>query len=157
MFRYTELPSGDRMAGYTELLSGDRVTRTYVAMLGPMLLGSKRRKLCRKEGNSTYAYAVPFPRVWNRLIGSTDAVVSPLGPDVASDKVSQWWAHPAALVGDLPLSEDALEQRRKVGVLGESLTLRGMRASLSNFDDAIAHSFRHKDGWVSLPAEVKSG
>ena len=83
----------------------------------------------------------PLPRKWRRLNE----------PDPADDdKVTEWYAHPASMLAEHPLSEDAQRARELRPVLGPEPKTADLRALMKTLPIRAAHSFQYKGEWKSL-------
>ena len=68
------------------------------------------------------------------------------------DKITEWYAHPASLLEEFPLSGDAIECRKAHPVIEGSPSIRHVRNLMRTLDVTVGHSFAYKGKWHSLRA-----
>ena len=129
-----------------------------------------KRKRCRQKCASIPPADAPTTKRIRLRSKSRDAVALPMmhtrvetqdsvsdgraepGVWPQRDKITEWYAHPASLLEDFPLSDDAIECRKAHPVIEGSPSLRHMRDLMRTLDVTIAHSFEYKGKWHSLQA-----
>ena len=118
----------------------------------------KRRRVSEKMSPVAVGYlSLPLPRIWQRVEERDKPADGRDHPGVwpATDKVSQWYNHTAALLDVFPLAPRMQKLRSSFPVLGTgNVTLRPMRRLMGKLDSKPAHSFRYKQSWHSLSADA---
>ena len=110
----------------------------------------KRRRIATKT-----AEPLPLPRIWSRVEKRDQPDDGHRMYWPQTDKVTQWYDHPAALLDVLPLTEPMNELRSSFPVLEtDGVAIRTMRALMSKLDIKPAHSFKYKGEWHSLSADA---
>ena len=112
-----------------------------------------RKRLFAKQSVPELALpdGVPLPRRWRRVKRCEEG-----GIGGTLDKVSEWYANPAALMEEFPLSPDAASAREDQTLLTPDIKVKSMRQLMVTLESHPAHSFHVAPGnqWRSLSAEA---
>ena len=71
-----------------------------------------------------------------------------------TSKVTEWYANPAAMLAEHPLSQDAERQREAHPLLGPALVMKEMRILFRSVKGHPAHSFQYKGTWKSVSVDA---
>ena len=100
--------------------------------------------------------ALSLPRIWKYVVSADKPDDGRQEPGVwpSGDKITTWWAHAAALLEELPLSQPCVALKEQYHILPEGVTLAQIRKLSGKLPTHPAHSFLYNGKWKSHSIEA---